>query len=66
MNEGGETVGGTGGIGDDVVFRVVVLEMIDAHDNGDVLAFRRGGDDDLGAACCEMAFSFICFREEAC
>ena len=65
MNEGGETVGGTGSIGDDVMFRVVVLEVIDAHDNGDVFTFRRGGDDYLGAACGEMALSLICFSEEA-
>ena len=65
MNEGSETVGGTGGIGDDVMFCVVVLEVIDAHDDGDVLAFRRGGDDYLGAACGEMALSLFCFSEEA-
>ena len=65
MNKRGEAVGGAGSVGDDVMFRVVVLEVIDAHDNGDVLAFRRGGDDDLGAACSEMALSFICFSEEA-
>ena len=65
MNEGGETVGRTGSVGDDVMFRVVVLEVINAHDDGDVLAFGRGGDDDLGAACGEMALSFICFSEEA-
>ena len=65
VHEWGETVGGAGCIGDDVVFRVVVLEVIDAHDDGDVLAFRRGGDDYLGAACGEMALSFICFSEEA-
>ena len=65
VHEWGETVGGAGRIGDDVMFRVVVLEMIDAHDDGDVLAFGRGGNDDLGAACGKMALSFICFSEEA-
>ncbi len=65
VHEGGEAVGGAGSVGDDVMLCVVVLEMIDAHDNGDVLAFRRGGDDDFGATCSEMALSFICFSEEA-
>ena len=65
MNKRGEAVGGAGSVGDDVVFCVVVLEMIDAHDNGDVLTFRRGGNNDLGAPCGEMALSFICFSEEA-
>ena len=65
VHEWGEAVGGAGSVGDDVMFCVVVLEMIDAHDNGDVLTFSRGGDDDLGASCGEMALSFICFSEEA-
>ena len=66
VHEGGEAVGGAGSVGDDVMFCVVVLEMIDAHDNGDVLAFGRGGDDYFGAARGKMALSFICFSEEAC
>ena len=65
VHEWGEAVGGAGSVGDDVMFCVVVLEMIDAHDNGDVLPFRRGGNNDLGAACSEVALSFICFSEEA-
>jgi len=47
VHEGGEAVGGAGSVGDDMMFRVVVLEMIDAHDDSDVLALGRGGDDDL-------------------
>ena len=65
MNKRGETVGRAGCIGDDVMFRGVVLEVIDAHDDGDVLAFGRRGNNDLGAACGEMALSLICFSEEA-
>ena len=65
VHEWGEAVGGAGCIGDNVMFCVVVLEVIDAHDDGDVLAFCRGGDDYLGAACGEMALSLICFSVEA-
>ena len=64
MNEGGKTVGGTGSIGDDVMLGGFILEMIDSHHNGDVLALGRGGDNDLGAACSEMAFGFIGLGKE--
>ncbi len=66
VHEWGEAVGRAGSVGDNVMFCVVVLEMIDAHDNGYVLTFGRGGNNDLGAARGEMALSFICFSEEAC
>ena len=66
VDDGGEAVGGAGSIGDNVMFGVIVLEVIDAHDDGDVLALRRGGDDDLGAACSEMALSLICFSKKTC
>ncbi len=65
MNERGEAVGGAGSVGDDVMFCVVVLEVIDAHDDGYVLTLGRGGNNDLGAASGKMALSFICFSEEA-
>src|SRR5690606_15260962 len=41
------SVGGAGGVGDDVVVRRVVLVVVVAHHEGDVLVLRRGGDDDL-------------------
>src|SRR6201999_2748080 len=44
-------VGGAGGVGDDLVVGRVVLVVVDAHDDGDVLLLGGGGDDHLlGAA----------------
>ena len=42
-----EAVRGAGGVGNDVVFGGIVFPVIHAHDDGDVLVFRRSGDDDL-------------------
>ena len=47
VDERHEAVGGAGGVGDNVVFGGVVLAVVHAHDDGDVLVLRRGGDDDL-------------------
>lgn len=66
MDEGGQTVCGTGGIRDDVVVCVVVLGVVDAHHDGDVLAFGGGGDDDFLTACGQVPFGFFSFCEEAC
>ena len=42
-----QAVRGAGSVGDDVVLFLVVLIVVDAHDDGDVLALRGAGDDDL-------------------
>ena len=65
MDEGSETVGGAGGVGDDVVFGVVVLVVVHAHDDGDVLAFGRSRDDDLFATGGDVSFGFVGFGKEA-
>ena len=65
VDDGGETVGGAGGVGDDVVFGGVVFGVVDAHDDGDVLAFGGGGDDDLFAAGGDVALGFVGFGEKA-
>ena len=43
----GQAVGGARGVGHDIVLGRVVLVLIHAHDDGDVLFLGRGGDDDL-------------------
>ena len=55
VHEGGEAVSGAGGVGDDVVLGGVVLVVVDADDNGDVLVLSRRGDDDLLGAGLEVA-----------
>lgn len=65
MDEGSKTVGGAGGVGDDVVLGVVVLVVVHAHDDGDIFAFGRSRDDDLFAPGGDMAFGFVRFGKEA-
>ena len=47
LTTGREAVGGAGRVGDDVVLGGVVLVVVDAEDDGEVLVGGRGGDDDL-------------------
>jgi hypothetical protein len=47
LRHGGEAVRGAGGVGDHGVGDGVVLTLVDAHDDGDVLVLRRRRDDDL-------------------
>src|SRR5680860_735874 len=49
-----QAVRGARGVGDDVVRRWVVVQVVDAHDDGEVLALCRRGDDDLLGACGEV------------
>jgi len=42
-----QTVGGTGGIGDDVMLLGIVLLLIYAQDDGDILIFGWSADDDF-------------------
>src|SRR5262249_47009725 len=48
------TVGGAGGVGDDVVVGRVVLVLIDTHHDGDVLVGGRSRDEDLLGATGEV------------
>src|SRR6185369_15117082 len=43
----GQAVRGAGGVGHDVVLRRVVLLVVHAHHDRDVLVLGGGGDDDL-------------------
>jgi len=62
--DGGQAVGGAGGVGDDAVFGFEIL-VIDAHDDGDVFVFPRGADDDLGGAAGQVLFAGIPVHELA-
>ena len=64
VDEWGETVRGAGCIRNNVVLRVVVLGVVHAHDDSDILAFGRSGDDDFFTSCSDVALSFICFGKE--
>ena len=47
MDERRQAVGGAGGVGNDVVLGRIVLVVVHAHHDRDVLVLGRGGDDDL-------------------
>jgi hypothetical protein len=47
LYDGGQTVGGAGGIGNDVMFLGVVAFLIDAHAEGAVDPFSGSGNDHL-------------------
>ncbi len=65
LDDGREAVGGAGGVGDDVVLRRVVLVLVDAEDDGDVLVAGRGGDDDLLDGAAEVGLGLGGVGEEA-
>ena len=65
LGDGREAVRRARTVRDDVVLRGVVLMVVDAHHDGEVLALRWGADDDLLRACREMSLGFCALREEA-
>src|SRR5450631_248268 len=60
-----EAVRGARGVGDDVVLARVVVLVVDAHDDGDVLALGRRGDDDLLGARGQVLAAALSVLEEA-
>src|SRR5206468_11634234 len=59
VNKRGQTIGGTTGVGDDVVACGIVLVVVHAHDDGDVLRLGGGGDDDLLSARQQVAMAGV-------
>ena len=59
LGDGGEAIGGAGGVGDDSVLAGVVALLVDAHDDGDVLALGGGGDDHLLRAAVDVGFGLL-------
>ena len=65
LDDGREAVGGAGSVGDDVVLGCVVLVVVDAEDEGDVLVGGGGGDDDLLDGRAEVGLGLFGVGEEA-
>jgi hypothetical protein len=59
----GQAVRRARGVGDDVVLRRVVVAVVDAHDDREVLVLRRGGDDDLLRATVDVRLGLGRVRE---
>ena len=64
MHDRRETVGGAGGVGDDVVVCCVVQVVVDAHNDSQIFALGRCGDDDLLGACLDMALGFLALGKQ--
>jgi hypothetical protein len=60
-----EAVGGAARVGDDVVLGGVVLLVVDAHDDGDVLTLGRCRDDHLLGARGQVPLGLLGLREKA-
>ena len=60
-----ETVGGAGGVREDVVGVGPVAVLVHAHHDGQVLALRRGGDDHLAGAGGEVLSGVLAGGEDA-
>ena len=65
LGEGSQAVGGAGGVRDDVVHLGVVLVVVDAHDDGDVLVLGRAGNDDLLGAGIQVLLGQLAGLEDA-
>ena len=66
LRRGREPVSGATAVADHKMFLRIVILMVHAHHHGDVVVFRRSGDDDpLCAAVGNMHRRFFAFGEEA-
>ena len=65
MDYGSETVGGTAGVGDDVVLRDIEFVIVNAHDDGDVLILSRSGDEHFLSTRGDVALGLLTLGEEA-
>lgn len=65
LGQGGEAVGGARGVGHDVHRGVVVVALVDTHDEGAVDVLGRSGDDDLLSATVEVGLGLLAVGEEA-
>jgi hypothetical protein len=64
MDNRREAVRGAACVGNDVMLASVILLMIHAHDDGDVLIFARSGDDDLLRTCVDVTLRLAALGEQ--
>src|ERR1035437_2057635 len=65
LRERRQAVGGAAGVADDHVLRGVVHALVDAEDDGDVLALGRGADEDLLGAGSDVGAGLVGLGEAA-
>ena len=64
LGQRSQAVGGAGSVGDDVVLRIVVVAVVDAHDEGAVNVLAGSGDDDLLGAGLDVGLSLGSIGEQ--
>ena len=65
FGERSQAVGGAGSVGNDVVFCRIIFFFVNTHNDGDVFAFCRSGDDYLFNSVMQMSCSLGSFGEAA-
>ena len=65
LGQGGEAVGGARGVGHDVHRGVVVVALVDTHDEGAVDVLGGGGDDNLLGTTVNVGLGLLAVGEEA-
>ena len=63
MHHRGETVGGTGGIGNDVMVSRIIKMIIHPHHHCKILIFCRGGNNHFLGSSLDMALGFLSVSE---
>src|SRR5215471_501204 len=61
-----QAIGGAGSVGDNVVLAGIVLIFINSENDGNILIFSRGGDDDFFYRSAKMLFGVGRIRKPAC
>ena len=65
LDDGRQAVGGAAGVGDDIVLGCVVLVLVDAQHDSQVLVGGRSGDDDLLHGRAEVSLGLGCVSKVA-
>ena len=65
VHHGREAIGGTAGVGNNVMILCVVLVIVHAHHHGQILAFGGGTDNDFLRAGFEVSLRFFGISEQA-
>ena len=65
FGERSQAVRGAGSIGNDVVFSRIIFVLVNTHNDGDIFAFSRSGDDNLFNSVMQMSCSLCSFGETA-
>ena len=63
FGERSQAVGGAGSVGNDVVFCRIIFVFVNTHNDGNIFAFCRSGDDNLFNSVMQVSSSLFAFSE---